>query len=219
MADQVDRPARECGDDDVVAGRGPGQIGWYEWIARTHVQGCTVLDAGCGLGYGLQILARSAAQVHGQDMDPRLASERVRIGPISTLPSKAFDVVVSVDVVEHIQDDAAFVADLVRVARKTVVMTTPNWTAGRCVWPYHIREYTPKQLRDLCSPFGSVRMWKGTPDGYDVHPIAHPAWNDLLNRTRALPVTAPFVRALNIVLPTPSKIHSHLAVAIDLTGR
>ena len=47
--------ARECGDEDVTAGRGPGQLPWYEFALR-FVKGKSVLDAGCGLGKGMDIL-------------------------------------------------------------------------------------------------------------------------------------------------------------------
>ena len=78
-----------------------------------------VLDAGCGLGYGLDILDRTARQASGQDIDPRLANSRVRIAPLSSFPTKSVDAVISVDVIEHIQDDATFVGELARIARAT----------------------------------------------------------------------------------------------------
>lgn len=207
--------ARECGDDDVVAGRGPGQRGWYEWISRAVV-GESVLDAGCGLGYGLDILATTAREIRGQDVDPRLKRPRVEIKPLSAFEERSFDVVVGVDVIEHIQDDHQFVAELVRVSRSRVILTTPNWTAGRAVWPYHVREYTPAQLRALCETFGPVEMWKGTPDGTSIHPILHPRANDLANSTRVSPLWSQAMRALNFALPSKAKIHSHLAVIIDV---
>jgi 2-polyprenyl-3-methyl-5-hydroxy-6-metoxy-1,4-benzoquinol methylase len=207
--------ARECGDDDIVAGRGPGQAGWYEWAAR-HAAGRAVLDAGCGLGYGLGILARTASTVSGQDLDPRLASSRVHVGPLSELPSKSVDVVVSIDVIEHIADDVGFVRELARLAREHVILTTPNWTAGRGAWPYHVREYTPAHLRAVCGSVGAVRLWKGTPEGREQYAISRPAANHWLNVARVSPATAAMTRALNFVLPARAKIHSHLAAIIDV---
>lgn len=206
---------RECGDEDATAGRGPGQRGWYEWIAP-QVAGLTVLDAGCGLGYGLDILGRTAHAVTGQDIDPQVTAPRVRIGPLDRIASHSADVVVSVDVIEHIEDDAAFVRHLARIAKRRVILTTPNWTAGRGVWPYHVREYTPAELRRLCEPFGRCTMWKGTPDGTEVYPIQWTTMNDLFNKARAIPVLAPAVRALNAVVPRASRIHSHLAIAVEV---
>jgi 2-polyprenyl-3-methyl-5-hydroxy-6-metoxy-1,4-benzoquinol methylase len=208
-------PPRVCGDDDVEAGRGPGQRAWYQWIA-SEVAGLSVLDVGCGLGYGLDLMSRTASEVRGQDVDPRLAGPRVRIGDLTTFATGEVDVVTAIDVIEHIDDDRAFVAQLARIARQRVIMTTPNWTAGRCQWPYHVREYTPKQLRTLAEEFGRCEMWKGTPDGTEVHRIRHATLNDLFNQLRVLPPTALVARLANAVVPRAWKIHSHLAVVITL---
>ncbi len=209
------KEARECGDEDVVAGRGPGQHGWYRWISR-QVAGERVLDVGCGLGYGLDILRTAARDVKGQDLDPRLKRHDIYIGPLADLPDDSAEVVVSVDVVEHIENDTEFVRQLARLATRRIVLTTPNWTAGRGVWPYHVREYTPDALRSLCEPFGRVQLWKGTPDGERVFPIVHPAANALFNRGRAHPIVSSTARLLNWIVPEPMKIHSHLAAVITL---
>lgn len=211
----VERQVRECGDEDPTAGRGPGQRGWYEWIAP-QVAGQSVLDAGCGLGYGLDILGRFAQDARGQDLDPRLASPRITIAPLQSFPDKSFDVVVSIDVIEHVDDDHGFVGQLTRLARSRVFITTPNWTAGRCTWPYHVREYTPEQLRGLCEQAGRCRMSKGTPDGTEVYPIVHPTANDWLNRSRVAAGLGPLTRVLNNLLPKPARIHSHLCAVIDV---
>jgi len=208
--------ARDCGDEDIEAGRGPGQVGWYQWLTG-HVHGKSVLDAGCGLGYGIPILRTTARTVRGQDVDPQLASPDITIGPLSAIPSQSVEVVVCVDVVEHIPEDSSFVAHLCRIARESVYLTTPNWTAGRCVWPYHVREYTPAQLRSLCEPFGDVTLWKGTPFCDEVHPIRYRTLNDAFNTARALPLIKYGARVLNTLVPSPARIHSHLAIQIQLS--
>ena len=47
---------RTVGDESVEAGRGSGQLAWYQFAAQ-FVTGKKVLDAGCGLGMGLDIFA------------------------------------------------------------------------------------------------------------------------------------------------------------------
>jgi len=205
---------RQCGDEGPAAGRGPGQRGWYEWLTP-FVRGASVLDVGCGLGYGLDILATSAREVRGQDVDPQLSDPRIEIKPLEQFRSNDVDVVVAVDVIEHIDDDGGFVRELVRIARRSVILTTPNWTAGRGTWEYHVREYTPAQLRTLCDRLGRCRMWKGTPDGYRTFPIVHPVANDWFNRLRVAPVVSHVARVANNVLPEAGRIHSHLAIVID----
>jgi SAM-dependent methyltransferase len=205
--------ARACGDAGIDAGRGPGQRGWYKWLA-TRVAGASVLDVGCGLGYGLALLRSTALEVTGQDVDPQLASADIVVQPLDAIRSDAFDIVTAVDVIEHVTEDREFVSHLARIARSRVLLTTPNWTAGRCSWPFHVREYTPAQLRALCEPFGRCAMWKGTPDGGAVFPIRYPQLNDLLNRTRSGTLTSPVARLLNLAFPPAARIHSHLAVEI-----
>ena len=97
-----------------------------------------------------------------------------------------------------------------------MILTTPNWTAGRGVWPYHVREYTPAQLRKLCEPHGRCAMWKGTPDGSAVYPIRWTGVNDLFNRARATALVGEAARAVNRLVPAPARIHSHLAVILDV---
>ena len=94
-------------------------------------------------------------------------------------------------------------------------LTTPNWTAGRCQWPYHVREYTPRQLRELCATVGRVQLWKGTPYGDQQWPITHPALNNLLNDARVGPLALP-TQVLNRLVPQRAKIQSHLAAVITL---
>ena len=108
-----------------------------------------MLDVGAGLGDGLRILRQQASVVEGQDLDPRLADRGIHIVSIDEIPDRSCDVVTSIDVIEHIEDDGWFVRSLARIARQGIFVTTPNWTASRCQWPYHLREYTPRQLERL----------------------------------------------------------------------
>src|SRR5262245_47521947 len=139
------RKARQVGDTSVEAGRAAGQIGWYEFATR-FVVGKTVLDVGCGLGDGVTILSRTARNAIGLDLDSRLERSNILITTTDQVPDKSFDVVLAIDVIEHVIDDLDFVMQLGRIARQNVFVTTPNWTLSRCQWPFHVREYTPQQL-------------------------------------------------------------------------
>lgn len=208
-------PVRFCGDESIDAGRGPGQLGWYEFASR-FVEGRSVLDVGCGIGKGLDILANSAANAEGQDLDVRLARENVRIGPLEAISNKSYDVVVSIDVVEHVEDPSSFLGQLNRIARKGMFLTTPNWTASRCKWPFHLREYTPKEFYEELCRHGIVTLFKGTSDGSEVYPIEHPGVYFLQNRLRVHPMTALPTRCLNVILPPHFRIHSSNAAWVSL---
>ncbi|MEP6995498.1 MAG: methyltransferase domain-containing protein [Acidobacteriota bacterium] len=68
----------------------------------------------------------------------------------STLPTDAFDVVVSVEVLEHVEDDAAFVREVHRVLKPSGIflMTTPNGDFVPNTNPDHKRHYTRLQLTE-----------------------------------------------------------------------
>lgn len=204
---------RTTGDESIDAGRGLGQMGWYQYAADHLVAGKTVLDVGCGLGGGLELLAQHARDARGQDLDPRLASPRVTIGAVEDIPSKSVDVITCVDVIEHVEEDAAFVRELGRIARETVFVSTPNWTVSRCAWPYHIREYTPRELRRLLSSIGTVAMRKGVPDGYRSWPATD--WSyDLMNDARTWPPTGFLTRCVSRVLPPALRLMAHHAAIV-----
>ncbi len=184
------------GDESVESGRGPGQLPWYEFAA-TIIRGKTVLDAGCGLGLGLEILRRSNKQVFGQDLDPRLERPGIKIGPLASIPS----------------------GKLCRVAKDVVFVTTPNWTITRCQWPYHIREYTPQELEELFKPFGSVALFKGNSSGSIVYPVRHARLYHVANAMRYGRYSSFVTRCLNKLMPATWRIHGHNAALISLGKR
>lgn len=212
--DLLIRAVREVGDTDVSAGRAATQLGWYEFAAQ-FVCGKTVLDVGCGLGAGLEILHRSARSVEGQDLDERLATRReIRIGPIENIPDDSFDVVVAIEVIEHVQNDQEFVKQLARLAREAIFLTTPNWTITRCQWPYHVREYTPRQLEDILARVGTVRLFKGDSRGNAVFPVRSPRLYHLMNSLRISPATALGMQSANRLLPKRLRLCGHNAALV-----
>ena len=207
--------AKECGDESAAAGRGPGQLEWYRFAAR-FVQQRSVLDVGCGTGKGLEVLRGVAASAHGQDLDERLRAPDVKITDLAGIPDKSYDVVTTIDVVEHVQTPEQFVRDLARIARLGFFLTTPNWTASRCEWPYHLREYTPREFSQLLEPCGHVTLFKGESTGLVVHEVRFPRALYLFNDLRTWPVTAFGARCFNRVVPGQFKIFSHLAAWVTV---
>ncbi|MCC6718137.1 MAG: methyltransferase domain-containing protein [Acetobacteraceae bacterium] len=215
MAEALRGAVRQVGDVSVTAGRGPGQMGWYQFAADHLVAGKSVLDVGCGLGAGLALLAKSARSVKGQDLDPRLVRPEVMIGPIEEIPDKSYDVLTCIDVIEHIEQDEAFVRQMGRVARETVFVSTPNWTTSRCQWPYHVREYTPRQLSTLLSRIGDVKLLKGEPSGYQRWPANTLAYS-LMNDARIWPPTAFVTRCLSRMLPHSLRLRAHQGAIVSV---
>src|SRR5262249_55059298 len=79
----------------------------------------------------------------------------------SALPDEAFDAVVAVEVLEHVDDDAAFVRNVHRVLKPggRFLMTTPNGDVVPNTNPDHRRHYTRRALTErLAACFPSVRV-------------------------------------------------------------
>jgi 2-polyprenyl-3-methyl-5-hydroxy-6-metoxy-1,4-benzoquinol methylase len=119
---------------------------WYRLVA-SRFSGLTVLEVGAGSGYGMDILRAAGAAVTG--IDPLPLRGDITDMPVSSFSAKSFDVVVACDVIEHVEDDVRFLAELVRVARKFVFISTPNWNISHAANQFHVREYTPEELSAL----------------------------------------------------------------------
>lgn len=163
----------------------------YYWAAEI-VAGRSVLDVGCGTGYGLQILSDGGAEcVTGVDYDPtamggihEIRSEGIWCcaGDARRLPLKSeeFDVVTSFEVLEHLERANEFLSEVERVLKSggTFLVSTPNALVtmpigGKPKNPFHVHEYEPPELADLLQRhFGSVRIMGQTmADSFEFCPL------------------------------------------------
>jgi len=208
-------PKRKLGDVSLDAGRASTQMGWYEFIARELAPGQEVLDSGCGLGVGLREIQRTAKRATGQELDTDLKAEGILIGPLSEIPDKSFDVVVAVDVVEHVPDDQDFIDDLARIARRTVFVTTPLRVLGRELWPYHIREYRAQELLGMFRSEGRITYYQGTPTGSEIYLVKNMTFFGLEDRLINNSMSNVPFRALQKLLPKRLRYNAHHAVRLD----
>ncbi|WP_304045414.1 bifunctional 2-polyprenyl-6-hydroxyphenol methylase/3-demethylubiquinol 3-O-methyltransferase UbiG [Jatrophihabitans endophyticus] len=147
---------------------------WHEnyWFRRheaAYAHACDlargrVLEVGCGEGYGTAMLAAGgASRVLGVDYDATAVAHAARRytgadfvrANLAALPvrSAAFDVVATLQVIEHVWNHAEFVGECRRVLRPggTLFVTTPNrltFSPGldAPVNPFHTHEFTADEL-------------------------------------------------------------------------
>jgi SAM-dependent methyltransferase len=211
---------KACGSDEILDGRKPAQMGWYGFVAG-RLDGEQVLDVGCGSGEGLKILTAHARSAMGIDLDDRLRRPdvHVEIKSIADMPDKSFDVVVCMDVIEHVVDDKAFVAELFRVARKAVFVTTPNYAMSRNRHPYHVREYTPAEFTHLFEGYGDMTLYAGSAHGFEQVEITRRWPYFLVNALYVWKPTQIAAKVLKRVLGVKVWKHNAALVRVGAAGR
>ena len=144
----------------------------YEWIAR-RCAGLRVADLACGEGYGSDLLARSAAEVVGVDANPE-AHEHARLryrrpnlrferGLIEEF-AEPQDAIVFLQTIEHIERPGELLRGIADIAPVAYVSTPNRLTlappgAPKSDNPWHLREYTVQEYRELLEPcFASVEI-------------------------------------------------------------
>ncbi|MBM7366866.1 class I SAM-dependent methyltransferase [Gordonia hydrophobica] len=139
-------------------------------VAYEHIldrcAGVDVLEAGSGEGYGASMLATRAKSVTCVDYDEQAVAHTrhrypeliVHQGNLIDLPlaDGSVDVVVNFQVIEHLWDQSAFVAECHRVLRPggVLLMSTPNritFSPGRDtpLNPFHTRELNAREMTEL----------------------------------------------------------------------
>ncbi|MBR5819375.1 MAG: class I SAM-dependent methyltransferase [Alistipes sp.] len=156
----AERVSREASDNYVF------QRSRLAYVEASRMVSGRVLEIGTGTGYGAEIVAPSAERFTTID---KTRSEELGMLPanvefveakVPPLPfaDNTFDYVVSFQVIEHIPNDRAFVAEVLRVLRHggKFIVSTPNRPMSLTRNPWHVREYTAEQFASLLSSFSSV---------------------------------------------------------------
>ena len=144
----------------------------YQWAASLLAAGETVLDVGCGIGYGSHILAERAAGVVGMDRDapsiryaerhykaPNIAYQ-VRDVDTFGVGVAPFTTAVCFEMLEHVQNPRDVLLD---INAERLLCSVPNehvfpWHDGI---KFHHRHYTPEDFENMLNAAGweVVEWW------------------------------------------------------------
>jgi SAM-dependent methyltransferase len=163
----------------------PGEEYWfarheavYRWIVGTmadRLRDAVVVEAGSGEGYGADLLRNAGARVvvsleydeaavrHARSTYSAVGTTRANLAAMPLAAGSA-DVLVSLQVVEHLWDLPGFLRDCRTVLRAggLAVMSTPNrpvFSPGlgrgeKPTNPFHVEELDAEQLHDLLATAG-----------------------------------------------------------------
>ena len=177
------------------------------------ITGGKVLDYGCGSGYGSHMVAAHCRHITGVDISADAVAyakhnyhqdnlEFLQISPADAAPlpfdDASFDAVISFQVIEHMADPQAFLAEIRRVLKAggDFVCATPDRSTrllpGQKPWNvWHVREYDRAGFSAaLGSIFDSVEVFGmgGRPDV-----LQRELQRATVNKWLTLPFTLPFI--------------------------
>ena len=173
-----------------------------------------ILENGCGVGMYVEHLAPFGGKVFGLEYDFERAREARRNSPrifnaageSLPLPSGTFDLILSHEVIEHVQDDRAAIREMIRTLKPggRVVIFCPNrgypFETHGIYWrgKYHfgnipIVNYLPHALRDKLAPHVRVyskrdlqRLFNGLPVKIIERTVIFGAYDNIIARFGSL---------------------------------
>lgn len=152
----------------------------YLWVRERLEKNDNVLDAGCGVGYGSHLLAEAVASVHAIDISSDVIDFARRywgrnnitydvqdIHFLSFPAHSQFDVVVAMEIIEHMIEPRLFLmrAREVLIPRGKLYLSVPNEKIiphSIDLNPYHIRHFNLSEITDLLYECGfSLKAYYG----------------------------------------------------------
>ena len=194
---------------------GPGQERRLRlMMERIPVQGRRVLDVGCGLGQYVRRIRSLPAESYGIDIEEARVREGARQTPGLMLASAdalpfadaSFDVILLNEVIEHVGDERATLAETARVLSPGghLVIYAPNrgfpfethgvrWRGSYRFGNFPLVNYMPHVLRDRLVPHARVygrrdlrRLWRGLPFRTLEQTVVYPGFDGIRSRNERL---------------------------------
>jgi SAM-dependent methyltransferase len=190
-----------------------------------------ILENGCGVGMYVEKLSAFGGRVVGLEFDLERATEAGinskeiinAAGESIPLPDSTFDLILSHEVIEHVQDDRAAIREMVRVLKPggRVALFCPNrgypfethgifWQGKYYFGNKLFVNYLPRPLRDKLAPHVRVyskrdleKIFEGLPVKFIERTVIFGAYDNIIARFGAL---GKFLRAiLQFLEATPLK--------------
>ena len=213
--------------------------------AGERIQGC-ILENGCGVGMYVEHLSLLGGTVIGLEYDFERATEASQNSPLIInaaaeslpLPSGSFDLILSHEVIEHVQEDHTAIREIVRALKPggRAVIFCPNrgypfethgvyWKGKYYFGNKLFVNYLPRALRDKLAPHVRVyskhdmqKLFEGLPVKFIEQTIIFGAYDNIIARFGPL---GKVVRGiLQMLERTPLKRFglSHFWVVENMTG-
>jgi SAM-dependent methyltransferase len=214
----LDKAAR-CGEPSYVWRAGQDRrLQMILDAAGERIRG-NVLENGCGVGMYVQRLAAHAGKVTGLEYDypraqqarqlaDRLANAQVlcAAGEDLPFPSESFDLILSHEVLEHVQDDRMAVSEMARVLRSggRMVIFVPNrgypfethgiyWRGQYRFGNIPLVNYLPRRQRDRLAPHVRIytkadlaKLFLGLPVRFVQRTVVFGAYDNIIARRPAI---------------------------------
>src|SRR5271157_89310 len=189
-----------------------GQQRRLEMIVRAageRIQG-RILENGCGVGMYVEHLTELGGTVYGLEFDFERAAEATKNSPrimnaaceSLPLPSSTLDLILSHEVIEHVQDDRAAMREMVRVLKPSgrIVLFCPNrgypfethgiyWKGKYYFGNKPFVNYLPCVLRDKLAPHVRIystrdleKLFEGLPVKFLERAIIFGAYDNIIVR-------------------------------------
>lgn len=139
-------------------------------LVKRICEGKKILDVACGEGYGSYLLSKwGAASVHGVDISEiainnaksNFSSEGISFlcknveNMQNVFESKSFDMIVSFETIEHLQNPVSFLNELKRLIKPDgiIIISCPNdyyyYPTEDMSNPFHVKKYTMDDFKEL----------------------------------------------------------------------
>jgi 2-polyprenyl-3-methyl-5-hydroxy-6-metoxy-1,4-benzoquinol methylase len=126
----------------------------YEF-ARSFCLGKKVADIACGSGYGSEVLRQTASTVHSYDKELLCGNRTIDLDRESW--DEDYDVIVSLETIEHLERPEFFLANVARTAKLLIVSTPIGEIPGYN--PHHKQVWTLAEFEALLRRWFEVEFY------------------------------------------------------------